>query len=144
MLEPLMDVVDKRRARLEWGTTAPGGGDLELVDRFMSDLGLPPLGPDWRALEPQVARAAVRALAELDIAYRTPILTADEADELALEFFAQLSAQARFLTNGDLAVAVAEGRRQSSWVPLTGATFDTGVVAIDGTRVGLIWFADEP
>jgi hypothetical protein len=43
-----------------------------------------------------------------------------------------------FVTNGTLALTTEGG-----WLPLTDATFDTGVVGISRSRVGLLWVEGE-
>ena len=65
------------------------------------------------------------------LAYNLPVMTRDLAKELARRFLACCGEGAVFVTNGSLAQSTKGGQ----WEPLTGATFDTGIVAVSSRRV---------
>jgi hypothetical protein len=67
------------------------------------------------------------------------------ATALAAEFLSRFGETARFYTNGTFPPH--DERRPAGWMgswdPITRATFDTGVIAVDDVTVGLLWFEDE-
>jgi hypothetical protein len=86
------------------------------------------------------ARAVLGGLLRTTLAYDSKWLDATNAGQVADAFLSCFSEDAAFLTNGEL------WRRDEvprSWTPLTSATFDTGLIGVDGDRAGLVWFLDE-
>jgi hypothetical protein len=63
------------------------------------------------------------------------------AAQVATAFVSRFADDAEFWTNGDLWRA--SYHPTGSWSPLTPATFDTGVVAVDDDAVGILWVTDE-
>ncbi len=96
-----------------------------------------------REITREQAHELVAALIECDLAFHAPRGTKWEAESLASTFLGMFpSEEARFFTNGELGlehIAVKSG----AWSPMTNATFDTGVVAVEGSRVGVFWVEDE-
>lgn len=97
-------------------------------------------GPPGRELSRHEAAALLFEVTRRDLAYGQPRTTDDAAAAIRDAFLAAFGPAARFFTNGELGLR--EGRG-TSWMPLTKATFDTGVFVADGTRHGLLWFEDE-
>jgi hypothetical protein len=97
----------------------------------------PPKG--WTELDAQGALEVATRVLHADLAYNVPVMTFDLAKELARRFLACCGEGATFVTNGSLAQS-SEG---DQWSPLTGATFDTGVIAVSSRRVSLLWVEDE-
>jgi hypothetical protein len=96
-----------------------------------------------REISREQAREVIAALIECDLAYHAPRRSKAAASSLASTFLAMFpGADARFFTNGELGLEHVAGR-SGAWAPLTNATFDTGVVAIDGARMGVFWVEDE-
>lgn len=93
----------------------------------------------WTELDAQGALEAATRVLHADLAYRTPVMTLALAQRLARRFIACCGEDAVFVTNGSLAQSSKGGR----WSPLTGATFDTGIVAVSLRRVSLLWVEDE-
>jgi hypothetical protein len=115
----------------------PSASAHAVATAFVKDLAMRP--PEtWTELDVQGALEAATRVLHADLAYNTPVMTLDLAKGLARRFLACCGEGAVFVTNGSLA--------QSSggqWSPITGATFDTGVVAVSSRRVGLLWVEDE-
>jgi hypothetical protein len=93
----------------------------------------------WTSLDASGALEVVTRTLALDLAYETPVMTIDQAQKLARRFVQCLGDGAVFLTNGMLALA----GTARQWSPLTNATFDTGVVGVSESRIGLLWVEDE-
>ena len=104
-----------------------------LVER--SGLTLPEGG--WRTISRRVAAETIARFLERSQAYAEPRMSREAADAYASEFVRQFSEDATFLTN------LGDPPRNSTWSPMTGHTFDAGVVALDAVQVGLICVADE-
>jgi hypothetical protein len=124
--------VDLRRFVASDGTSATA-----IASAFVKALGL--RSPDaWTELSPHEAlEAAIRVL-QCDLAYKVPLMTTEQAEDLARRFLNYFEEGATFVSNGTLAFP--EG---GAWFPLTDATFDTGVVGVAAGRVGLLWVEDE-
>ena len=146
------EIVESRECGVAkcWVSLVVGGevplGDLAVVRAVAArlletaDYGPPGGGPP---ITREQGQGLVAAILATDLAYRSPMLTSEAAEGLAARFFRRFSADAVFLTNGTLGLAHARGSGSGGWVPVSGATFDTGVVAVDRRRVGLVWVEDE-
>lgn len=89
------------------------------------------------------AKSVLVAVLVKDMAYGSPLVQANEADELADAFFDSFAGDdARYFTNGEL------GKPRSSsigtsWSPATEHTFDSGVLVLSSRQTGCAWFMDE-
>lgn len=118
---------------------------IRVADALAKALGLRRLGAAWRTISRVEARDALAAVLARDMAYESECMSPSAAAEFVEEFFGRFDTDAAFLTNGEFPPATpekADGWR-GSWTPLTDATFDTGVVAVDSARAGLLWVEDE-
>jgi hypothetical protein len=89
------------------------------------------------------ARAVIASLVDCDLAYRARRNHEATGVSVASAFLGIFEGDgARFFTNGDLGIEHAAGR-SGAWSPLTSATFDTGVVVVDGSCVAVFWVEDE-
>lgn len=96
-----------------------------------------------REITREQAHELVAALIECDLAFHAPRGPKWEAESLASTFLGMFPGdEARFFTNGELGLEHIAGR-SGAWSPLTNATFDTGVVAVEGGTVGVFWVEDE-
>ena len=116
-------------------STKPGA-DL-VATAFVNHLKLQP-PPAWTELDATEALDAATRVLHVDLAFKSPVMPIESAKSLARTFLGFFQGGATFLTNGSLA-ATGTG----AWSPLTRATFDTGIVAIGPSRVGLLWVEDE-
>jgi hypothetical protein len=91
-----------------------------------------------------VARAVLASLLARDLAYGAPIVDEALASSLSTRFVELFPAGSHFMTNGTLAQHHANTNQDGAgWTPVTGATFDTGVVAVSASRMGWFWVEDE-
>lgn len=101
----------------------------------------------YHEIDADVAHRLAALVLREDLAYNAEILPATRAAELAGRFLAGFGvAGVRFYTNGtfgDPPRPGVGGSRSWSWNPVTGATFDTGVLILGTTRSGCLWVEDE-
>jgi hypothetical protein len=93
-----------------------------------------------RAVHPEEARRIALMVLSRDLAYGSERVPPELASDVAARFFESFADDARFFTNGTFR---ADSGELQSWTPITAATFDTGVFAIDGRSVGYVWVEDE-
>ncbi len=75
-----------------------------------------------------------------DLAYDHEFTPPDRAADLANRFLAELGNETlTFYTNGTFHL----GRDAGPWMPVTKATFDTGLLIIGPVRSGCLWVEDE-
>src|SRR5262249_2284587 len=118
-----------------------------LIDAFVASLGFSGLGQGWEEINRDQAESILRLILHKDLAYRMPITPLEKATSLAGRFLALFSRSARWFTNGTYHLAPVRtpngGSAGPSWNPISQATFDTGVVCIDESRIGIMWVQDE-
>jgi hypothetical protein len=126
-----------------------------VLNAFLSELGLPTLGPDWRKAgwreltHEEAVRALTYLLAE-GMAYGQPRREPSNARECALAFLSLFGPASRMLSNSDLHTALLpDGSRSTTDLSyamgrgLTQATFEGGIIAVGAGRIGLLWTTDE-
>jgi len=114
------------------------GSATAMLDEFVETLGFDGLREDWKEIDRRMAQTILQAVLYRDLAYNAEIMTAKRACQLAEQFLALFTEQARYFTN-----AVFESSRLSMWSGITEATFDTGVICFDNKLVGILWVQDE-
>lgn len=115
------------------------------ADSLVATLGYRAPNHGWRELTRAGAAEWLRALLQRDLAYGAEAMAPSTAAGLVEEFLNLFPDAATFLTNAELPVEGARGQRLAlgAWEPLTAATYDSGVVAVSGRLVGLVWVQDE-
>ena len=121
---------------------------FESPDSVALRAGLHAIGDSWRHINRDTAQAVLRFILSHDMAFSLPRLPETVVREVIQDFIGRFSLSAQFYTNGSWA----EGYRSApntttsfgpEWQPLTDATFDGGVLALDSKRSGLLWIEDE-
>ena len=117
----------------------------QIADDLVRSVGFRTLGTKWRELTPERACAALERVLGRDLAYGGQAMNSATAQELSRDFITLFSGRSFFYTNGDFPAPeeYREGGWAGSWDPVTRATLDTGVVAVDGDHAGLLWIEDE-
>ena len=109
-----------------------GENDKTRVDAYIISLNFQPLGERWITFDRRRTSEIITELMHRDQAYSTIVMPIDKAQTLSAEILDLFSKQARYYTNwGD------------GWMPLTGATFDMGVVIIDDQNISIFCIEDE-
>lgn len=116
------------------------------LNAFVAAMGLgfasAPVGR-WELLARHQAQRLLFAALAWDQAYDTARLELSAAERIATAFVDLFAEQARFFTNGTVE-ETRFGLRTHAWYgAVTSATFETGVVAADESRIGLLYLTDE-
>jgi hypothetical protein len=90
---------------------------------------------------------AVKILTRLihqGMAYDSEIIPEKEAAQLAEIFISHFGNEARYYSNSPWKLNVLSQKNElSSWDPLTEATFDSGIIIVGKSSIGIAWFEDE-
>jgi len=111
--------------------------EFHLATAFIEKLALRP-PPVWTRLATEDAQRAATRVLHRDLAYQAPVMAIEVAESLARRFVECCGEAAVFFTNGALALT-----GTGAWSPITDATFDSGIVGLSASRVGLLWVEDE-
>ena len=116
----------------------------QILDAFVGRHGMTGIGEDWVEVQCAAAMAHLTAVLHSDMAYGSEIMPRGRAADLGEQFLG-LFAGGRFFTNTEDGPRepLTTGAWTRGWSPLTSATFDTGVLAVTGSRIGLVWVEDE-
>jgi hypothetical protein len=113
----------------------------DAADALVLAAGYRAIGAQWISLSRADARAVLLLVLERSLAYNVATMSRANATELADAFLEHAQDAAVFFTNGDRASgSMSYGE---SWTPLTEATFDGGLVAVDGSHAAMLWIEDE-
>ncbi len=111
---------------------------FESIRKLLKPLGLLPM--TWREVSQLQALQILHRILSTDLAYGQPQISGSAADAFIAQFMSHFNAPCRFFTNGNWHNAPNSGQ---SWFPLTGATFDTGVIVVCASAAGILWASDE-
>ncbi len=120
--------------------------EVQLVDAFVGQHGFSEIGDQWREVTRDFAERTLIRLLSFDLAYRAPLVPETLARQFAKRFLGWFRSDVTFLTNhlvNSDETAVISGLSSYRSMPITDATFDAGIVAIDSALLGILWFADE-
>jgi hypothetical protein len=121
------------------GSDGPGATRAALL----AERGWNELGGAWMDVDAERAARIVAWLLEHDLAYETSNHEAEAAAQLAAKLVGACGA-GRWCTNGPLVLAhLGVPGMASGWRPLTGATFDSGVIFEGDHEVLIFWVEDE-
>jgi len=118
---------------------------IKEIDTFLGgidneDVTFSGLGDLWVEVSRDLSFSISKRILSHDLAYNMDEIPLDKADAFAKDYLSLFSSEARFFFNGKFG----EGHRFWSGVgSVANSTFDTGVVAIDSSYVGILWCHDE-
>jgi hypothetical protein len=115
----------------------PGASTTAIASAFVQSLSLRP-PKAWTGLTERDALEAATNALHRDLVYKSAVMPVEEARELARRFLAGCGSEAAFVTNGSLALT-----GTGEWSSLTNANFDTGLVGVSSSLVGILWVEDE-
>jgi hypothetical protein len=122
---------------------ADGLDDREACDALTRALRFRTLGPHWVALDPEQGHHVAYEVLWRDLAYLEEIMDPAVAEELARAFLAHFDTGARFFTNRTcLDPTFGVGGNAEGWA-VTEAASETGIIAVDQHRVGMLWVEDQ-
>jgi hypothetical protein len=112
----------------------------EVLDLFVSQIGYVSLGIHWKEIDKEASQKILERVFTKDLAYSAKIMPIEEAEEISTKIFNFFQNQSKFFTN---AVFTNNYSALSAWDSLTEATFDTGIIIVSTTMIGMLWVKDE-
>jgi hypothetical protein len=112
----------------------------EILDLFVSQIGYLAIGDCWKEIAPEAAQKILVFFLTKDLAYSSEIMTLEEAEQICTKMFSFFKSNCKFFTN---AVFVNNYSALRAWKGITQATFDTGVIFVCDTLIGILWVKDE-
>lgn len=98
---------------------------------------------DLKKVDREMALKILRLILMKDLVYKSPLMTEEQASELASDFCNLFGNSAKFFTNGSFEESLSNNLSLKSWNPITKAAFDTGILIIDEKSTGCLWVEDE-
>jgi hypothetical protein len=111
-----------------------GRNDKQIIDSYVESLGMYPIGDNWVQINRETASKILIDVLHRDLAYGDEIMSIEDATHLMTAFLERFTNNPLYYTN------IVLGR---SWMPVTGATFDAGVVVSDDILIGLLWAEEQ-
>ncbi len=117
---------------------------IKWINSYISRFGFQPIeSTDWTVLNHAQALKILTRVTHRGMAYEIPLMDLERAEELANQFFSFFEElDTIYLSNG-MYYRSRTGGSIGPWCPITTATFDTGIIAFDGKKIGIVWFEDE-
>ncbi|MBW4480426.1 MAG: hypothetical protein KME54_27215 [Tolypothrix brevis GSE-NOS-MK-07-07A] len=112
----------------------------QILDLFVSQMGYVKLGDRWKEIDQPAAKQILAFVLTKDLAYSSKIMAVEEAEKISTKVFNFFQNPCIFFTN---AVFVNNYSALSAWDSLTDATFDTGIIFVNTTLIGMLWVKDE-
>jgi hypothetical protein len=117
------------------------------ADAFVCSLGFQGISGAWQLVSPSDARTILERVLARDLAYNGPVMADSSASKLSDRFLALFDVDVLCLTNGTYHIPSVQSSKQvrvgPTWNPISESTFDTGVVCVDNSRIGILWVEDE-
>lgn len=135
------DLEERGVVHLEFDSNSnPIDGSIRrCIDSFVHRLGFRGLAKDWYEITSENAADLVAAILHRDMAYSSEEMPFERAVSSAGQITA-LVVGARYFSNTD----EIPGRKNAwSFNPITGSTFDTGIVMVGLGEIGILWIEDE-
>ncbi|WHX39765.1 hypothetical protein QNH36_19255 [Mesobacillus sp. AQ2] len=112
-------------------------------DQFLNEIGFKPIEikENWKKVDKNEAQRILEYILSFDMAYDTELDAKPEAKTLSSYFLSIFHRKAAFFTNGYFEED-AGSYRLRGWTPITDSTFDTGILAIDKYKIGILWAED--
>lgn len=89
-----------------------------------------------------MARKIIEYILSIDLAYDLDLESKPFANQVSEYFINQIHVDGQFYTNGEFTTKGNE-IRLLSWIPISSQIFDTGVIAVDGKKMGILWAEDH-
>ncbi|MBD2254255.1 hypothetical protein [Nostoc parmelioides] len=112
----------------------------EILDLFVSQMGYVGLDVHWKEIHQAAAEKILAFVLTKDLAYSSKIMAIEEAEKISTKMFNFFPNPCKFFTN---AVFANNYSALSAWDSLTDATFDTGIIFVSATLIGMLWVKDE-
>jgi len=118
--------------------------DKSTKEQFLSEIGFKPveIKGNWERIDKTQAQRILEYTLSFDMAYDTELNTKPKAKSLSCYFLSEFQNDAVYFTNGYFEED-AGSYRLRGWTPITDSTFDTGILAIDKYKIGILWAEDN-
>jgi ferredoxin-NADP reductase len=120
-----------------------GDCSVNRIDDHIAGLGHTRIDTQWIELKKPDAERLLTSILHKDMADRCESMPIDLAHATTRLFLEQFSDTAKFFTNAEWHQDKGGVWSIQSWHPITDSTFDSGIVACDSQRIGMIWVEDE-
>ena len=111
----------------------------QAADAYVESLGFSPVGEGWNTLSREEAFRSIVTMLVESLAYHCPMLEKEDAERVAGELLSSFpSPRAVFLNNSETIEPGAV-----AWSPISQATFDAAIVALDEVQIGVLCIEDE-
>ncbi|MBW4612110.1 MAG: hypothetical protein KME21_02295 [Desmonostoc vinosum HA7617-LM4] len=111
-----------------------------ILNLFVTQLGYFDIDNKWLKINQEEAKKISLLVMTKDLAYRGEIMDIEAAEQISTQIFNLFAKDCQFFTN---AIFVDNYSAISSWNPVTPATFDTGIIILSNTKIGMLWVEDE-
>jgi hypothetical protein len=142
-----MDIFEDIKKERSKGVVHCGAvGKAESATKLAAAFGLSDKPACYRSTDADMARSILIEILHRDLAYGTRLMSLARAEALSGAFMQRFGTRGyRFFTNAEFKRDAGAGLVLAGWNPATGATFDTGVLAlgVPGNESGCVWVADE-
>ncbi|MBD2595317.1 hypothetical protein H6G74_13390 [Nostoc spongiaeforme FACHB-130] len=112
----------------------------EILDLFVRQIGYVGIGDRWQKITQTAAKKIIVFVLTKDLAYSSKIMQIEEAEKISHQVFNLFQLHCNFFTNAEF---VNNYSAMIAWDSLTPATFDTGVIFVTETQMGILWVKDE-
>lgn len=139
-----MDCLEAIRKERTKGRLYCGSADqVDSVQALAAAMGLATDPACYREIDEEQARAILVGVLHRDLAFGARIMSLTRAEALAASFMERFGEQRRFFTNGTFREGAGVGLVLVDWKPATGATFDTGILALGAPESACVWVSEE-
>ncbi|MFZ3590111.1 hypothetical protein ACOI1C_12720 [Bacillus sp. DJP31] len=114
------------------------------VVKFLDAIGLKShrIKEKWERINRGTAGRIIEYILSSDMAYDLELRTKPISKNLSDYFLSQFTTEVEYYTNGKFDKESGIFRLRS-WTSLTNSTFDTGVLVIDMSKIGILWAEDN-
>lgn len=118
-----------------------------ILDAFVARYGYTGLADHWIEIPRRMARKILQHVLSESLAYPDPIMDEEEASQFTERFLDLFASGSRYFTNGtcsgETTIYTSTGEEVLGWRPISTATFDNGIIAVNPRRIGMVWAEDE-
>lgn len=125
--------------------TNRGAIALAIINKYVQELGFHPI-EGWQEVDSATAFQIITDLLTNDLAYGVTLMSDSQAKNLTNLLMSQFSGSCRFFTNGDRHLLTSDDARVSrntSWIPISDAIFDAGIIFICADSIGIFWVVED-
>lgn len=116
--------------------------DVNRINKYLEQFNVFTLIPNWRTIELHEAKKILEFVLSRHLAYNNLIMQFHEVKDLSRKFLSIFD-EGRYYTNGVFNYDGKNIVQLNEFSSITNSTFDSGIIAIDNEKIGMIWVEDE-